>query len=104
MRTLNPQPPRNHRAPELNAAAHAELTLKVAHELFPDARFFDLSPDKRRMVYEEVKNLLLQSRWQIESVFFVNRFTLPAGPDLPPSPAYEHPPAVDDGKLPGQYA
>ena len=48
----------------LHACAYSSLLLAVSREMFPTQPFFDLPPDKRRIVDLETGNLLLQSRWK----------------------------------------
>lgn len=77
-----------------HAAAHAQLALQVARELFPNAGgFFALSLDQKRIVYSEVVNLLLVSRWHVQSAFFADRFALLAPAELAPAGLGQVPPA-----------
>ena len=54
-------------------------------QLFPTQPFFDLPPDKRRIVDIETGNLLLQSRWKCDSQPFAEFFSQPqaGGQDAP---------------------
>jgi hypothetical protein len=61
----------------LHAAAFASLMLEVSQHLFPQHKIFELSPDQRRMVVNETQNLLLQSRWAVESKGFAELFATP---------------------------
>ena len=76
------------------AAQFASLLLQVSQHLFPDRKYFDLTPDQRRMLDNETSILLLQARWRIESKAFADYF---ASPGNDPAPAGtilgEHPPA-----------
>jgi hypothetical protein len=61
----------------LHACAYSSLLLAVSREMFPTQPFFDLPPDKRRIVDLETGNLLLQSRWKCDSAQFATFFSQP---------------------------
>jgi hypothetical protein len=64
----------------LHATLYSSLLLQVSGELFPAQPFFDLSPEKRRIVDQEAGNLLPQSRWKMDSQGFAAFFGQPAPP------------------------
>jgi len=91
----------------VHAALYSQLVLQVSQHLFPQQPFFDLSQDKRRLVDQEAGNLLLQSRWKLDSQVFATFFAQPAppqaaGPEALPGTVLGSPPA--EAKTPGQYA
>jgi hypothetical protein len=91
----------------LHATLYSSLLLQVSHELFPAQPFFDLSPDKRRIVDTETGNLLLQAKWKVDSQgfaeFFAQQMPPQAGGNEAPAGTIlgEKPP---EPKRPGQYA
>lgn len=91
----------------LHATLYSSLLLQVSRELFPAQPFFDLSPDKRRIVDTETGNLLLQAKWKVDSQGFADFFAQPmppqtGGQEAPTGTVLgEKPP---EGKRPGQYA
>jgi hypothetical protein len=91
----------------LHATLYSSLLLQVSRELFPAQPFFDLTPDKRRLVDQETGNLLLQSRWKVDSQNFAEFFAQQMPPQTGGSEAPagtilgEKPP---EPKRPGQYA
>ena len=91
----------------VHAAIYSQLLLQVSHQLFPAQPFFDLSPDKRRIVDQEAGNLLLQARWKVDSQGFAAFFGQPAPPQAGSQEASAGTvlgaPAAE-GKAPGQYA
>ena len=91
----------------VHAALYSQLVLQVSQQLFPQQPFFDLSPDKRRIVDQEAGNLLLQARWKVDSQGFAAFFAQPAPPqaggaEAPPGTVLGSP--VAEIKVPGQYA
>ena len=91
----------------VHATLYSQLVLQVSQHLFPAQPFFDLSPDKRRIVDQEAGNLLLQSRWKVDSQGFAEFFAQPMPPQAGQTEAPagtvlgERPP---EGRRPGQYA
>ena len=75
--------------------------------LFPGQKVPGLSEDERRIVQNETDNLLVRSRWRIESMGFVNTFGLPQLPRENVAPAdivLGAPPAEGAAaRPPGQY-
>jgi hypothetical protein len=49
----------------LHGCAYSSLLLAVSREMFPAQPFFDLPPDKRRIVDLETGNLLLQEPMEV---------------------------------------
>ncbi len=91
----------------LHATLYSSLLLQVSQQLFPAQPFFDLSPDKRRIVDQEAGNLLLQSKWKVDSRGWAEFFGQPAPPQpgaeaAAPGTVLGEPPAP--GRPPGQYA
>src|SRR5258705_13635148 len=89
----------------VHAALYSQLVLQVSQQLFPSQPFFDLSPDKRRIVNNETSNLLVQSRWVVDSKAFADHFAtaqVGGGPDAPQGTVLGSP--VAEIKVPGQYA
>jgi hypothetical protein len=91
----------------LHATLYSSLLLQVSRELFPTQPFFDLSPDKRRIVDTETGNLLLQAKWKVDSQGFAEFFSQ----QMPPQAGGAEAPAgtvlgekPPEGKRPGQYA
>jgi len=58
----------------VHAAHYAELLLRVGEHLFPGEKFFSLSQDQRRIVDNETSNLLVYSRWKVDSLGFAEHF------------------------------
>ena len=89
----------------LEAAAHAQLCLAVARELFPQSGgYFTLAERQLEIVHAEVANLLVRSKWHLSAAYFDARWTLPAPSTLPAAAARD--PKVPQGKAPahpGQY-
>lgn len=70
----------------IHAASFAGLMLQVGEHLFPDTKFFALSPDQRRIVTNETQNLLVQARWAIENKAFAQLFSTPqVGAEMAPA-------------------
>lgn len=91
----------------VHAALYSQLLLQVSQHLFPQQPFFDLSPDKRRIADMETGNLLLQSKWKVDSHGFAAFFAQPAPPQVGsqetvPGTVLGSQPA--EPKTPGQYA
>lgn len=91
----------------VHAALYSSLLLQVSQQLFPSQPFFDLAPDKRRIVDTETGNLLLQARWKVDSQGFAEFF----GQQPPPQAGGPEAPAgtilgtkPPESKHPGQYA
>jgi hypothetical protein len=91
----------------IHASAYSSLFLQVLEHLFPDRKLPALSEDERRIVQNETDNLLVRSRWRIESYVFVNQFEIPQQPATSVAPAdtvLGAPPAPPEAtKPPGQY-
>ncbi len=91
----------------LHATLYSSLLLQVSRELCPAQPFFDLSPDKRRIVDAETGNLLLQAKWKVDhqlaAVSAAQRTLRSLGSHEAPAGTVlgEKPP---EGKGPGQYA
>ena len=90
----------------VHAALYSQLLLQVSQSLFPQQQFFDLSQDKRRIVDQEAGNLLLQSRWKLDSQIFAAFFGQPSppqagGPEAPQGTVLGSP--ITEGKMPGQF-
>jgi hypothetical protein len=90
----------------VHAALYSQLVLQVSQQLFPQQTFFDLAPDKRRIVDQETGNLLLQARWKLDSHMFAGFFAQPApdqagGKEAPAGTVLGSP--VAEGKAPGQF-
>jgi hypothetical protein len=60
----------------LASAAYASLELQMVGQLFAGKTYFELSPDQRRILSNETDNLLLRSRWRIESRTFAEHFAI----------------------------
>ena len=91
----------------LHATLYSLLLRQVSREQFPAQPFFDLSPDKRRLVDQEAGKLLLQAKWKVDSQGFAEFFSQPMPPQAGGNEAPagtilgERPP---EPKRPGQYA
>jgi hypothetical protein len=91
----------------VQAAAYSALFLDVLEHVFPDRKLLEISDDERRIVQNETDNLLVRSRWRIESYVFVNQFALQQQPPTNIAPADTVLGALltppDPTKPPGQY-
>ena len=91
----------------VHSLLYSSLLLQVSQHLFPAQPFFQLSPDQRRIVDTEAGNMLLQSKWKMDSRGWAEFFGQPA-PQQPgaeaaaPGTVLGEPPAA--GRPPGQYA
>jgi hypothetical protein len=91
----------------VHAALYSQLVLQVSQHLFPQQPFFDLTPDKRRIVDQETGNLLLQARWKVDSQGFAEFFgqqppPQAGGPEAPSGTILGTKPP--ESRPPGQYA
>jgi hypothetical protein len=85
----------------LAAAAYSALLLQISQQLFQKP-FFGLGQDERRIVDNETSNLLLQSRWKIESRGFADFFaTLQVGGDPAPRGTVLGDPPAQQAQTPG---
>ena len=93
----------------IHAVAYSSLFLQMVDHLFPGRKAPALSEDERRIVQNETDNLLVRSKWRIESNIFVNNFAIQLQPRENVAPAdtlLGAPPGtrIGDSKMPGQYA
>src|SRR5437867_1392984 len=65
----------------VHAAAYSSLFLRVLEHLFPGRTIQAISEDERRIAQNETDNLLVRSKWRLESLLFANTFGIP---QLPP--------------------
>ena len=91
----------------IQSAFYSSLFLQVLDHVFPDRKLLALSEDERRIVQNETDNLLVRSKWRVESYVFVNQFAMqqqPATNIAPADTVLGAPPAPPEPtKPPGQY-
>jgi hypothetical protein len=67
------------------AAQYASVLLQMLPQLFAGQTWLALTDDQRRVLFEETSNVLLRSKWVIESKAFADKFALqPQGVEMAP--------------------
>jgi hypothetical protein len=61
----------------VDAAAYASVFLQMAEHLFPDRSVRELSEDDRSTAHKETDQLLVRSKWRLESSEFTDPFMRP---------------------------